>query len=142
MKTKVTLGMNWTHYFKLHGMTENLFDGLRSEGWEANKINEYTTAHLHKVNQESTKGHAQGRGPKLPKQSDEGWLRRHPPLQGSGKAPRKQLQPKAARKMATARSGVKKPHRYKPGTVALRKICHYQKLTELLLRKMPFQRLV
>jgi histone H3 len=38
--------------------------------------------------------------------------------------------------------GVKKPHRYKPGTVALRQIRRYQKSTELLIRKMPFQRLV
>jgi len=39
-------------------------------------------------------------------------------------------------------SGVKKPHRYRPGTVALREIRRYQKSTELLLRKGPFQRLV
>ena len=32
--------------------------------------------------------------------------------------------------------------RYKPGTVALREICHYQKTTELLIRKLPFARLV
>lgn len=36
----------------------------------------------------------------------------------------------------------KKPHRYRPGTVALREIRKYQKSTELLIRKMPFQRLV
>ena len=39
--------------------------------------------------------------------------------------------------------GVKKPrHRYRPGTVALREIRRYQKSTELLIRKLPFQRLV
>ncbi|KAG7279287.1 hypothetical protein CRUP_025105 [Coryphaenoides rupestris] len=43
-----------------------------------------------------------------------------------GKAPRKQLATKAAR----------------PGTVALREIRRYQKSTELLIRKLPFQRLV
>ncbi|CAB4062062.1 H3 [Lepeophtheirus salmonis] len=37
---------------------------------------------------------------------------------------------------------VKKPHRYRPGTVALREIRRYQKSTELLIRKLPFQRLV
>ena len=36
----------------------------------------------------------------------------------------------------------KKPHRYRPGTVALREIRRYQKSTELLIRKLPFQRLV
>ena len=59
-----------------------------------------------------------------------------------GKAPRKQLASKAARKTAPSTGGVKKPHRYKPGTVALREIRRYQKSTELLIRKLPFQRLV
>ncbi len=41
-----------------------------------------------------------------------------------------------------ALNAVKKAHRYRPGTVALREIRRYQKSTELLLRRMPFQRLV
>ena len=59
-----------------------------------------------------------------------------------GKAPRKQLATKAAR-TANKRSmgGVKKPHRYRPGTVALREIRRYQKSTDLLLLKRPFGRL-
>ena len=48
----------------------------------------------------------------------------------------------AARKSAPSTGGVKKPHRYRPGTVALREIRRYQKSTELLIRKLPFQRLV
>ena len=55
-----------------------------------------------------------------------------------GKAPRKQLATKAARKSAPASGGVKKPHRYRPGTVALREIRRYQKSTDLLIRKKPF----
>ncbi|VFV25765.1 h3 histone [Lynx pardinus] len=51
-----------------------------------------------------------------------------------GKAPRKQLATKAARKSAPATGGVKKPHRYRPGTVALREIRRYQKSTELLIQ--------
>ena len=39
-------------------------------------------------------------------------------------------------------AGIKKPHRFRPGTVALREIRRYQKSTELLIRKLPFQRLV
>jgi histone H3 len=35
--------------------------------------------------------------------------------------------------------GVKKPHRFRPGTVALREIRRYQKSTECLIRKTPFQ---
>jgi len=63
-----------------------------------------------------------------------------------GKAPRKQVASKA-RKSSTSQAsqtsaGVKKPHRFRPGTVALREIRRYQKSTELLIRKLPFQRLV
>ena len=54
----------------------------------------------------------------------------------------KLLATKAARKSAPSTGGVKKPHRYRPGTVALREIRRYQKSTELLIRKLPFQRLV
>ena len=59
-----------------------------------------------------------------------------------GKMARKQLATKANRKSAPATGGVKKPHRYKPGTVALREIRKVQKSTELLVRKLPFRRLV
>merc|ERR1712188_213042 len=59
-----------------------------------------------------------------------------------GKAPRKQLATKAARKSAPTAGGVRKPHRYRPGTVALREIRKYQKSTDLLMRKLPFQRLL
>ncbi|KAK0529568.1 histone H3.1 [Tilletia horrida] len=59
-----------------------------------------------------------------------------------GKAPRKIVAVKAARKSAPVGSGVRKPHRYKPGTIALWEIRRYQKSAELLIRKMPFQCLV
>jgi len=60
----------------------------------------------------------------------------------AGKAPRKQLATVAARKVSPAEGKVKKPHRYRPGTVALREIRQYQKSTTLLIKKLPFQRLV
>jgi histone H3 len=65
-----------------------------------------------------------------------------------GKAPRHahplMMASKAARIAAKNMKGtsVKKPHRYRPGTVALREIRKYQKSTELLIRKLPFQKLV
>ena len=40
------------------------------------------------------------------------------------------------------KGGVRKPRRFRPGTVALREIRKYQKSTDLLIRKVPFQRLV
>ena len=36
--------------------------------------------------------------------------------------------------------GIKRPHRFKPGTVSLREIRRFRKSTELLIRKLPFQR--
>ena len=59
-----------------------------------------------------------------------------------GKEPMKRLFTLAARKRAPTSGGVKRPHRYRPGTVALRDIRKYQKGTELLIRKLPFYRLV
>ena len=59
-----------------------------------------------------------------------------------GNYPRKHVATKAARRVPPATGGVKKPHRYRPGTVALREIRRYQKSTDLLIRKAPFQRLV
>ena len=86
----------------------------------------------------------------------------------TGKTPRKQLATKSPRKTLTAeqarkntlkanqaaqknlgnprgtpvKGGVKKPMRYCPGTVALREIRRYQRTAELLIRKLPFNRLV
>ena len=70
--------------------------------------------------------------------------------------PRKTLSPEQARKNATKAvaaaqknlgnpprmGGLKRPMRYRPGTVALREIRRYQKTMELLIRKLPFNRLV
>ena len=47
-----------------------------------------------------------------------------------------------SRKTCLTSISVKKPYRFKPGTVALREIRKYQKSTKLLLHKLPFQRLV
>uniref|UniRef100_A0A914P042 Histone H2A/H2B/H3 domain-containing protein n=1 Tax=Panagrolaimus davidi TaxID=227884 RepID=A0A914P042_9BILA len=46
------------------------------------------------------------------------------------------------RKSPKATGGVMKPRRYRPGTAALREIRRYQKSCKLLIRKLPFQRLV
>jgi len=66
----------------------------------------------------------------------------------SAKAAKKQLplnqsvNKNRSTKSAPATGGVKKPHRYRPGTVALREIRRYQKSTDLLIPKMPFQKLI
>lgn len=48
----------------------------------------------------------------------------------------------AAKYVAPGSGGVRKKRRYRPGTVALREIRHYQKTDDLLIRKLPFQRLI
>ena len=59
---------------------------------------------------------------------------------GSVRSPGKKLRP--SRNRVPVRGGVKKPHRYRPGTVALREIRRYQKSTDLLILKKPFGRVV
>ena len=61
---------------------------------------------------------------------------------------REEKRKKAAARMAkksgqkAPKGGVKKRYRYRPGTIALKQIRQYQKSTDLLIRKLPFQRLV
>jgi histone H3 len=77
------------------------------------------------------------------------------PQRKTGGAPKAPLQRKAQAKQAPRPGQVEgldprtnlprtqwKPHRWRPGTVALREIRKFQKSTELLIRKLPFQRLV
>ncbi|CAK9034998.1 Histone H3.3 [Durusdinium trenchii] len=59
-----------------------------------------------------------------------------------GKMPARELATKAARMKVPRTGGVKRPQRFRPGTVALREIRKYQKSTNLLIRRLPFQRLV
>lgn len=78
----------------------------------------------------------------------------HRPPHGPGmKAPRKSTPKKAPRKSTPKRALAHtkaarsykndlKKKRFRPGTVALREIRRYQKTTELLIRRLPFQRLV
>ena len=56
--------------------------------------------------------------------------------------PTKHFATMIARKSAPGTGGVKKPHKFRPGTVAIREIRKYQKSTDLFIRKLPFQRLV
>ena len=58
------------------------------------------------------------------------------------KAPRKTISNKSSRKSSTFELNIKRPRRFRPGTVALREIKKFQKSTDLLLRKLPFQRVV
>jgi histone H3 len=59
-----------------------------------------------------------------------------------GAPPRFCLATKAARAAAQKAIAVRKPHHWRPGMVAAREICKFQKTTDLLIRKAPFQRVV
>ena len=160
-KTKRTLGRNWTRYHNWYGMNNILEAACAGQlHWDHATIRRYTLDHAPEVNQGSAQRHA-SQPPPLPSNEDDDWFGRHPKLPGSGKAPRKPPQAKTTsmktkgiakatktkgKKSPAARRRQKgqqeKPHRYRPGTVALQEIRRYQKSTELLIRKLPFQRLV
>ena len=128
-RTKSTLGRVLARYYNWYGMMGKLRAVLKRLGWTEERIAEYDRANRLTV----SKDH-EGENPKVPAPSDTAWLKAHKPLPGWAKPPQKRgtAQPAAP----------KKPHRYRPGTVALREICRYWKSTELLIRRLPFQRLV
>ncbi len=59
-----------------------------------------------------------------------------------GKPPRIHLATKDPQASAQKAIAMRKPHRWHPGTVAAREIRKFQKSTNLLIRKAPFQHLV
>ena len=59
-----------------------------------------------------------------------------------GKQPQKHLLWKLLHLGATPTGGIKKPHNYRPGLVALREIRRYQKSAECLIKRSPFQNLI
>jgi histone H3 len=59
-----------------------------------------------------------------------------------GKPSRLHSATKAAGALAQQAIAMRKPYCFCPGTVALREICKFQKTTNLLIRKAPFQHFV
>ena len=89
------------------------------------------------------KNENQKKTPTEPLQVNMARTKQHAGRSTGGKAPRGRYRTKHGRKMGLSERGrVCKPRRFRPGTVALREIRKYQKSTELLIRKLPFQRLV
>ena len=137
-RTKSTLGRVWARYYNWYGMTGKLRAALLPHGWMEERINNYDRTNHLTINPDH-----EGENLDVLAPNDYAWLRRHQPLPGRAKQPRSQLQAKSLQKKSTAQpAGGKKPHRYRPGTVALREIRRYQKSTELPIRRLPFQRLV
>ena len=132
VNTKKTLGRVWFRYFQLYGMTGKLITACTKIGWTYADRENYAKEHYHLVNQ-FTANMVKDGPPDVPQPDDMKWLSSHPEVSGSGKAPRTQV---------NAGTKKRKRQKYRPGTVALREIRRFQKSTELLIRRMPFQRLV
>ena len=130
--TRKSLGRVWSRYFQLYGMTSKLTAACVDLGWTQVDMKTYAKEHYHLINQ-FTANMLRDSEPDIPQPGDLEWLTSHPAVAGMGKAPQTQV-----------RVGQKKrrPRRYRLGTVALREIRRYQKSSELLIRRMPFQRLV
>ena len=58
-----------------------------------------------------------------------------------GKQPRKHMLHKLL-KWTSSTGGIKKPHRYRPGLLALHEIHRYQQSMESLIRRTPFNKLI
>ena len=101
-------------------------------GWTQAHVEAYAKGHYHLVNQQ-TANMVKDSEPDVPDLRNLEWLASHPAVAGSGKAPRTQM---------SAGQKKRRPQRYQPGTVALREIRRYQRSSELLIRRMPCQRLV
>ena len=152
-RTKKTLGKNWTRYHNYYGMNHVLEVACSKKlHWNQETIRKYTVSHAPEVNHQNAMQYVNN-PPPLPDNDDDDWFRCHLKLPGSSKAPHKQLKLKGKKKkkgkaqgggkmLPASQQGMRKPHRYRPGTVALREIRWYQKSTELLIRKLPFQQLV
>ena len=130
--TKKSLGRVWFRYFQLYGMTGKLATACMDIGWTQANVDAYARGHYHLVNQQ-TANIVKDNEPDVPEPGDQEWLASHLAVAGSGKAPRTQMY---------AGQKKRRPRRYRPGTVALREIRRYQRSSELLIRRMPFQRLV
>ena len=63
------------------------------------------------------------------------------PVKG-GKQPPKHLLHKLLRRNKSPNKGLKKPHWYQPGLVALREIRRYQQSIECLIKRTPFNKLI
>ena len=63
------------------------------------------------------------------------------PIKG-GKQPQKHLLHKLIKRDKSHTGGIKKPHQYQPGMLALREIRRYQQSTECLIKRTHFHKLI
>ena len=134
-RVKRTLNRTQKPIFLKNSFTQALADEVRKQNppWTIDHIKEYVLDYNLKHRDAQKKIHAKGIEtpvtPQLP--------RKQP-------APQKSPRTNQSARLPKTGGGVKKTkgHRFRAGTVALREIRRYQKSTELLIRKLPFRRLV
>ena len=128
--------------FITKGFTKALLNAVITDGWDKWDIDDYILRHNHNTNENIP----------IPTLST-GMLqeierRKRANLRAAGRASTGTTAGTSggiragAQKSTPSDGGVKKPHRYRPGTVALQEIRHYQKSTDLLIKKLPFQHVV
>ena len=127
--------------FVAKGFTKALLNSIILDGWDKRDIDDYILRYNHNNNEKIP----------IPTLST-GMLqeiesRKRAKLRAAGRAstgttPGTSGGARGAQKSTPSTGGVKKPHRYWPGTVALQEIRRYQRSTDLLIRRLPFQRLI
>ena len=122
--------------FVINGLTATLQHTVIQRGWDKKDIEDFIIMYNHNNNTKIPV-------PTLTKgmQQEIEWQKRASQRNPTARAGRSGI-PAWKSTPAVVEGGVKKPHRYRPGTVALHEIRRYQKSTELLIRKLPFQCLV
>ena len=121
--------------FVNNGFTQALQHAVIVRGWDRRDIKDFIIRHNHN-NKSNILVPTLTKGMQQEIEWQKRALQRNPPGSGRSGVPARKSTP------AAVEGGVKKPHRYRPETVALREISRYQKSTEMLIRKLPFQRLV
>ena len=121
--------------FVNNGFTPALHHAVIVRGWDKRDIEDFIIRHNHN-NKSNIPVPMLTKGMQQEIEWQKRASQRNPPGAGRSGTPAQKSTP------AVVEGGVKKPHRYRPGTVALCEIRRYQKSTEMLIRKLPFQCLV
>ena len=121
--------------FVNNGFTPALQHAVIVRGWDKRDIEDFIIRHNHN-NKSNIPVPTLTKGMQQEIEQQKRASQRNPPGAGRSGTPAQKSTP------AAAEGRVKKPHRYRLGTVALREIRRNQRSTEMLIRKLPFQRLV
>ena len=134
-KSKRRLSKEEEIVFVNNGFTLALQHAVIVRGWDKRDIEDFIIRHNHN-NKSNILVPTLTKGMQQEIEQQKRASQRNPPGSRRSGVPARKSTP------AAVEGRVKKPHRYRPATVALREIRRYQKSTEMLIRKLPFQRLV